>query len=103
MLAEDVKAIIANEIKSESNLKNVYGLDLTTCIIEPIKQKYQDTRDANKLEELWTVLEETPDGNGYKICYDEESKTFGLGIKSDNGVLINIGYYGTFLESLYAM
>ena len=102
MTSEEIKILIKNELKSEKDIKNVFGLDLTQCLVQPTKQKYQDASD-NSIEELWTVLEETPDTNGYKIYFDEESKMFGLGIKSDKDELINIGNYGTFLKTLYSM
>ena len=100
--SENLKQIISNELKPEKDLKNVFGLDLTVCLIEPIKQEYKDFKEYTSYE-LWTVLEETMDGNGYKIYFDEETKMFGLGIKSNNDVLIDIGQYGTFLETLYSM
>ena len=59
--------------------------------------------DSTEMYELWTVLEETEDKNGYKIYYDEDSKMFGLAIKSDSDELIDIGNYGTFLKTLYSM
>lgn len=49
------------------------------------------------------MLEETEDGNGYKIYFDEETKMFGLAMRSDNDELIDIGGYGTFLKTLHSM
>ena len=103
MTAEEITKLIDIELKAEKDLTNVFGLDLTKCIVVPTRQKYQDALDDTQNDELWTVLEETPDTNGYKIYFDDESKQFGLGIKSDKNELVNIGYYGTFLETLYAM
>ena len=103
MTAEDIKQIIEKELKIETDIKNVFGLDMTTCLIEPIKQKYKDFNDATETYELWTVLEETADKTGYKIYFDEEEDMFGLAIKSDKDELINIGLYGSFLKTLYSM
>ena len=103
MTAEDIKQIIETELKTEPDSKNVFGLDLTICLIEPIKQKYKDSNDGTEIYELWTVLEETADKTGYKIYFDEEENMFGLAIKSDKEELINIGLYGTFLKTLYSM
>ena len=102
MTAREIKAIINRELKSEADIHNVFGLDLTKCLIEPVKQEYKDSNDSTEMYELWTVLEETEDKNGYKI-YDEDSKMFGLAIKSDSDELIDIGNYGTFLKTLYSM
>lgn len=103
MTANDIKEIIANELKEEPDIKNVFGLDLTKCLIEPTKQKYKDSNDSTNSYELWTVLEETEDKNGYKIYFDEDTRMFGLAIKSDSDELIDIGGYGEFLKTLYSM
>jgi hypothetical protein len=103
MTSTKIKEIINLELQVEPDLKNVFGLDLTNCLIEPTKQKYKNSNDSTDIYELWTVLEEMEDGNGYKIYFDEETNMFGLAIKSDKDELIDIGNYGTFLETLYSM
>jgi hypothetical protein len=103
MTSEEIAEIINAELKKETDLTNVYGLDLTTCLIKPHKQLYIDANNESESDLLWTVLEETADENGYKIFFDDEAWMFGLGIKSHTNQLINIGYYGTFLETLYGM
>lgn len=103
MTSEEITQIISLELKREADLTNVYGLDLTICLIKPHKQLYIDSNNESESDLLWTVLEETPDENGYKIFFDDEAQMFGLGIKSNTDQLINIGYYGTFLETLYGM
>lgn len=103
MTSTEIKEIISIELQVETNLKNVFGLDLTKCLIEPTKQNYKNSNESGDIYELWTVLEETEDGNGYKIYFDEDAKMFGLAIKSDKDELIDIGNYGTFLETLYSM
>lgn len=104
MTSVEIKEIIKGELQVEPDVTNVAGLDLTKCLMDPIKQKYKSSNDSIETYELWTVLEETEDGNGYKIYFDEETKTFGLALKSDKeDELIDIGYYGTFLRTLYSM
>ena len=103
MTVEGIKGIINNELTVEPDIKNVFGLDLTKCLIEPIKQKYKNANDLTDIYELWTVLEENEDKSGYKIYFDEETKMFGLAINSDKDELIDIGGYGTFLKTLYSM
>lgn len=100
--AEKIKLLIAEELRSEQDINNVFGLDLNKCLIEPIKQTYRDASDDSMCD-LWTVLEETADNDGYKIYYDEGSRMYGLGFKSAENELINIGYYGTFLKTLQSM
>jgi len=103
MTAEEIRDIINSEIIAEPDKKHVFGLDLTKCLIEPTKQKYKNAYDSNDVYELWTVLEENEEKSGYKIYFDEETKMFGLAIKSDRDELIDIGGYGTFLKTLYSM
>jgi hypothetical protein len=102
MTADEIREIINDELKSEPDIKNVFGLDLTKSLIVPTMQKYWDSADKKSFEHLWTVLEETSDKKGYVIYFDEESKMFGLGTQSDNE-LFDIGNYGTFLKTLYSM
>ncbi len=103
MTAEKIKGIINNELTAEPDVKNVFGLDLIKCLIEPTKQKYKITNDMKVTYELWTVLEENEGKSGYKIYFDEETNMFGLAINSDKEELIDIGGYGTFLKTLYSM
>lgn len=103
MTANEIKEIISKELQAESDHTNVFGLNLTKCLIEPIKQKYKDSNEASDIYELWTVLEEREDKNGYKIYFDEETNMFGLAIQSDKDELIDIGNYGNFLKTLYSM
>jgi hypothetical protein len=101
MTAQEIKDLISEELKSESNLKDVYGLDLTECLIEPARQKYRSISDSGATQELWTVLDEGADG--YKIYFDEQTGQFGLGSSSSKGGLIDTGTRGTFLKTLYSM
>src|SRR4051812_10495800 len=100
MTAQEIKDIINQELKTEPDIHNVFGLYLTKCLIEPVQQKYKDSNDSTDIYQLWTVLEETEDKSRYKIYYDEESKMFGLAIKSDKDELIKLGNYETFLKTL---
>jgi len=100
MTSNQVMALINEELKSEQDLSNVSGLDLNKCLIIPIRQTY--LLDNSEELELWTVLKDNPTEDGYYIFYDEEENMYGLGIKSNQGIY-NIGYYGTFLETIYSM
>lgn len=100
MIIEKIQALIDKELNLKHDLTNVFGVDLKKALIKPVKQKYKDAFDPLKSANFWTVLEETADGNGYKIFYDEHKKEFGLGIITNDRELINIGYHGTFLASL---
>ena len=58
----------------------------------------------NEIVEVWLVFEENPtERNGYKIIYSED-QGFGLMIPGiDENVPIIIGFYGSFLETLFGM
>jgi dihydropteroate synthase len=99
----EIKIIIENELRGQTDLSNVYGLNLNKCLIEPVKEKYKSSTDDSVIFDLWTVLEETKDKTGYKITFDESNKTFGLGILTDKNELMDIGTYGSFLETLKGM
>lgn len=103
MTPKEIKDIIARELEVEPNHSTIFGLDLTKCLVEPKRQKYNDANNPAEVYELWTVLEEVKEGNGYKIYFDQETQMFGLGLKSESEELMDIGTYGSFLKTLYSM
>jgi hypothetical protein len=103
MTISEIDARIRIEIGDNWDISNAHGVDLKTCLITPKKQEYSDPINESTKIELWTVLEETPDGNGYKICYNEGSDSFGLGMKTNKDELLYLGNYGSFLETLTNM
>src|SRR5687768_7630381 len=103
MTAEEIKAIIKEELKSEPDLSNVSGYDLTGLLMEPKQQDYKDSIYHINSYPLWTVFEERKDGKGYYIYFDEKSRVFGLAVKSDSGIMIRIGDYGSFIKTIYTM
>ena len=103
MKIEEIKILIKKELQGQPDLANVYGLNLNECLIEPVKQEYKSSTDSDITLELWTVLEESKDKTGYKITFDQKDKTFGLGILTDKDELMDIGTYGSFMETLRGM
>jgi hypothetical protein len=100
MTSIQVNDLIKQELREEPDLTNVFGFDLGECLITPVRQTY--LLDNDDEVELWTVLKDSANGDGYYIFYDEEEEMYGLGIKSNQGMR-NIGYYGTFLQTIYSM
>ena len=90
-------------MKTQKEFFNPHTLNFNTSLIKPIKQIYLSSLNNKIQYELWTVLEETTDGNGYKIFYSEDEKLFGLGIKSKSNELICLGFYGSFLNTVSCM
>lgn len=103
MTSDQITDIILAELKSDFKISNTHGVDLKKCLITPIQQEYFSAMDTTIKFNLWTVLEESEDGDGYKIFFDEDENTVGLGMKSANNQLLYLGNYGTFLETLTAM
>ncbi len=100
MTSSQVNELIKQELGEELDLTNVFGLDLAKCLITPVRQTY--LLDNDDEVELWTVLKDSTKGDGYYIFYDEEEEMYGLGVKSNQGMR-NLGYYGTFLQTIYSM
>ena len=103
MTRQEVKNIINKELEGQSDLTNAHGINLNDCLIAPIKESYLSSVEESITLELWTVLEETTDRSGYKITFDETDCTFGLGIMTDKNELMDIGTYGTFIDTLKGM
>lgn len=101
MTSEDVEKLIKSEIGNRLDTSNLHGINLTECLVKPVRQKYISAFDNSQTFDLWTVLIESDDG--YRIFYDEEENTFGLANKSQNDELMYLGNYGTFLETLKGM
>ena len=101
MTSVDVEILINEEIKDQLHTSNLHGIYLPDCLVRPLMEDYTSSLDPSANFRLWTVLIEKEDG--YRICYNEDESIFGLGIRSGNGQLVCLGYYGTFLNTLKAM
>ena len=102
-----IQDIIKNEIESHS-INNWHGITKENLnqhlLLSPKLEVYIDGLNVNKRFKLWTVLEEYPEEKKvYTIFYDEKENEFGLGLKSPEGKLTFIGYYGGFIETLNGM
>lgn len=109
MTSYEVQELIESELKSEGNRSDAvmgHGLNLNQCLLVPTKIEAMDSF-KKKLVEVWLVCEEDPiKKNGYKIVYSEEDESFGLaicGFKQNDAIATVIGFYGGFLDTLYAM
>lgn len=103
MTSNEVIHIINEEIKGIFDISNLHGIDLKKCLITPVRQRYVSSLNDKIAFELWTVLKETEDGRGYRIFYDEDENSFGLGMMGFKDELVYLGNYGTFLETLKGM
>lgn len=101
MSPQHISSLINEELSTLEDRVNVYGLNLTECLIEPVKETYL-LENQHEIE-LWTVLRESPTDYQYTIFYDEEEKMFGLGMVGKLGIRSAIGYHDSFLKALYSM
>lgn len=70
-----------------------------------INRLLQNGEIKDSLVEVWVVLEENPEGDGYTIFFDEGDAEFGLaskGFKNDPYPVI-VGYYGDFWTTFKGM
>ena len=98
MTSEEVEKLVKLEVDDKLDATNMHGINLTQCLVKPVRQKYISALDNSQTFDLWTVLIESEDG--YRIFYDEDENTFGLATKSQTNELMYLGNYGTFLETL---
>ncbi len=103
MTSQEIKLIVEDEIKGFKDFSIIHGIDIEKCLISPKLQKYKSGFAENTYHNLWTVLEETEDGEGYKVIYNEEENSFGLGMKSDEDELIYMGSYSSFFKAIKGM
>lgn len=104
MGAGEISELIEREVGGDWSLSNAHGVDLRRCLVAPTKRLYEDSFRRGEMIELWLVLEEVPeDRSGYKIVFDEGSRTFGLATGNVAGPDVFLGYYGSFLKTLEAM
>jgi hypothetical protein len=104
MTSQEVRKRIEDEIGEDWAASNAHGVDLRRCLVTPQKVIYQDSGHEGQAIELRLVLEEDRAGRrGYEIVYDENTEEFGLALHDDKGTGVFLGYYGTFLDTLYGM
>jgi hypothetical protein len=109
MTADDVKALVLNQIGGGWAEKNLHGIRVAESVISPSKVEmiYPAFRNGERIEHLqpvWLILEECDDGTGYKIVFDEEDSMFALATPGKAGKpAIVVSSYATFLDAFKAM
>jgi hypothetical protein len=104
MTANEVREKVEREISGNWDRPNPHGVDLRRSVLTPELKDYEDSSHEGSQLALWLVLEEHPGtDSGYKIVYDDRRDQYGLAITGQHRRDVFIGYYGTFLETLYAM
>jgi len=110
MNSREIQKYVREQIGDRWSESNAHGVDLKTALVTPRKTKMinrlvQNGKIIDSVVEVWVVLEEVPDGDGYMIFLDESDGDFGLaskGFESDPHPVI-CGYYGDFWTTLKGM
>lgn len=103
MTTIEVKHRILKDLKELEGQSDPLGFDLNVHLIEPKKEVYLSSIDPRTSFVFWTVFEEILDRSGYKITFNPEDDSFGLGILTENDQLLYIGSYGSFIDALKAL
>ncbi len=102
MTAADVQSIILAELDGDLNNINLHGITPRSALVEPYLEDYQSF-DGSKVCPYWTVLRERDDNDGYIIYFDPKRGIFGLGIRDQTGMAMDIGAHGTFMNTFLGM
>lgn len=110
MDSSDVRKLVEAEIAGRWDETNPHNVDLRTAIVRPsqtqmILRLVQKGKIKDSTVDVWVVLRELADGDGYIIFYDEAREQFGLassGFPSDPHPVI-CGYYGDFWTTFQGM
>ena len=109
MTADDVRALILEQIGSDWAKTNLHGIRvgeslLPPTIVDMVYPSFSDGKRIEHLQPVWLVLEECEDGSGYKIIYDEVDSTFGLATPGKNGQpAVVVGNYSRFIDAFNGM
>lgn len=80
MKPKEISLLIEKELGGDYSITNAHACDLSKCLIRPKRRKVLFLGGSDPhVREVWIVLEERPDTlNGFKVFFDEESRTYGL-------------------------
>ena len=111
MDSSSVYSIVLAEIKNEHAFENLHGIDYNNIkdyLVMPYQMEFINPIDEN-IEKHWVVLDEDMNDQhgGYLIFFSSINNMFGLAIKGNNkghtNTGTNIGFFGSFIETLNAM
>jgi len=110
MNASDVRKLVVNQIADRWDETNSHCVNLRSAIVTPSRTKMihrlvRNGRFKDTIVEVWIVLRELTEGDGYVIFYDDARDQFGLasvGFPDDHHPII-CGYYGDFWTTFKGM
>ncbi len=110
MDSSTVRRIVNDQIAGRWDETNLHGVDLRAACVDPVRmpmilRTVHNGERQDSVVNLWVVLRETPEGDGYIVFYDEERKEFGLASKGfvDDPHPVICGYYGDFWTTFQSM
>ena len=110
MNARDVRALVVDQIADRWEETNSHNVDLRSALVPPSRTKMilrlvRNGKIKDSTVDVWIVLKELPDGDGYIIIYDDDRDQFGLasnGFPDDRHPVV-CGYYGDFWSTFKGM
>ncbi|OYP32197.1 hypothetical protein [Rhodopirellula sp. MGV] len=110
MNARDVHKLVVDQIAERWDETNSHLINLRSAIVAPSQTKMilrlvRNGKIKDTTVEVWIVLRELPEGDGYIIFYDDARNQFGLasaGFPDDHSPVI-CGYYGDFWTTFKGM
>jgi len=110
MKSRDVRKIVVDQIADRWDETNLHGVDLRSSLVTPsrttmILRLVKNGNIKDSTVDVWTVLRELADGDGYTIFYDDGCDKFGLATKGfpDDRHPVICGYYGDFWNTFQGM
>ncbi|MCP4889098.1 MAG: hypothetical protein GY904_21115 [Planctomycetaceae bacterium] len=110
MDARDVRKIVVDQITDRWDETNSHRVNLRSALVAPSRTKMilrlvRSGKIKDSTVDVWIVLLERPDGDGYIIFYDDDRDQFGLASAGfpDDAYPVICGYYGDFWTTFKGM
>ena len=102
--------LVVDQIGDRWDQTNSHGINLRSALVTPsqtkmILQLVRNGKIKDSTVDVWIVLVERRDDDGYIIFYDDEREEFGLASAgfADDQQLVICGYYGDFWTTFKGM
>lgn len=81
-IENQIKELIASEIKGNFSITNLHGVDLKKCLVEPFRQIFEKSFREGEFVELFVILKEHPQtSEGYLVELPRQYRTPNLSLK----------------------
>ena len=110
MNAQQIRTLIDDQVAGRWEETNSHGVDLRSALVTAtqttmIFRSVRNGKINDSTVDVWIVLRELPDGDGYVMFYDYERQQFGLATEgfADDLHPVICGYYGDFWSTFKSM